>query len=193
MYLLYFSSPSSSHTPHNKPLKPHSWRVPQIFAPTSTNSITFSSNRFLIFTSFSKLIILLSVHAFLTTFIIFFLFISPITKACWSSPGIAFTFWINSRCSFFINAKTISVSFSPILNVTFLFSSLLDHVFDTHNSLSRQNYNNILPSKFFWPTPSPPWAPTNPSICLPTCPLMSPKHITKSSAECRSHSHFSSS
>ena len=40
---------------------------------TSTNLTTFSSNRFLIFKSFSKFIFLLSVHVFLTTFQIFFL------------------------------------------------------------------------------------------------------------------------
>ena len=39
--------------------------------PISTNSITFSSNHFLIFTFFSKLIFLLSIHVSLTTFLIF--------------------------------------------------------------------------------------------------------------------------
>ena len=120
----------------------------KIGAPISTNSVTFSSNHSLIFTSFSKVIFLLSAHVFLTTFLIFFLSVSAITKACCNSPGIAFALKINHQCSFFINTKSIYVSFSPILNVTFLFSSLFSHVFDTHNSFSRQNSNNILPSKF---------------------------------------------
>ena len=41
--------------------------------------------------------------------------------------------------------------------------------------------------------PYPQRTPSNLSICLPTCPLMSPKHITKSPALCISHSLFISS
>ena len=130
-------------------------------APTSTDLVIFSSNHFLIFISFNKAIFLLSAHVFLTTFLIFLLSISAITKACWNSPRIAFTFWINHWCSFVINTTSISVSFWPILNVTFLFSSLLCHAFDMHNSFSRQNSNNILPCKFLWPTPYPPCTPLN--------------------------------
>ena len=100
---------------------------------------------------------------------------------------------INRQCSFFISTKSISVSFSPIQNVTFLFSTLLKHAFDTHNSSSRQNSNNIPPSKFFWPISNDPRTRSNPSKCRPSCPLKSPTHITKSPAECISHSHFSSS
>ena len=70
----------------------------------------------------------------------------------------------------------ISVSFSPILNVTIIFSPLLNHVFDTHISFIRENSNNILPSKFLCPRPYPPWTPVNPSTCLPTCPLVAQAH-----------------
>ena len=144
MYLIC-SSPFSSHASSHF-FKTPSLKCPNKFdAPTSTNSITFSYSCFLIFTSFSKVIFLLSTHVFLlsahvflTTFLIFLLSISSVTKACWYSPGIAFTFQINRRCSFFVNTKSIYVSFSPILNVTFLFSSPLDLVFDMLNSFSRQ-------------------------------------------------------
>ena len=69
------------------------------------NSITFYSNRFLIFTSISKLICLLSAHVFLTTLLIFFLSISATTNAHRNSPGIAYTFCKTPRCSFHINKK----------------------------------------------------------------------------------------
>ena len=75
---------------------------------------------------------LLSVNAFHSTFIIFLLPVSAITKACRNSLAIAFTFRINCRYFFFINTKSIYVEFSPILNVTFLNSSLLNHVFYAH-------------------------------------------------------------
>ena len=64
-----------------------------------------------------------------------------------------------------------------------IFLSLIPYIYIyiylTHNSFSRHNSNNILPSKLLWPTPYPP---LYPSICLPPCPLRSPRHITKSPA-----------
>ena len=107
----------------------------------------------------------------------FLLSISSINHACWYSPGITFTFCLNRLCSFFIKTMSISVSFSPTLNVTFVFPYLLSHVFHTHKSFSRQNSNNSLPSKFLWPMPCPPCTKLNPSICLPMCPLKLPMHI----------------
>ena len=95
-------------------------------APTSTNFDTFSSNRFLICTSQGKLIFLLSGHVLLAISIFssypYLLSLRHVETPQW--------------CSFVINTKSISVSFSPIMNVTFLFSPLLNHVFDTHKPFS---------------------------------------------------------
>ena len=79
LILLHLFFPhTSSHA-----FKTPSLKCPHKFcAPTSTDFITFSSNHFPIFTSFSKLIFLLSVHVFLTTFLIFFLSISATINAC---------------------------------------------------------------------------------------------------------------
>ena len=77
MYLPLLLSPSSPPPlfPHTSS---HAFKTPSLkcplkfVAPTSTNLITFSSNHFLIFTSFRKLITLLSVHIFFTSFLIYF-------------------------------------------------------------------------------------------------------------------------
>ena len=61
----------STHT-SSRAFKTPTLKCPHKFgAPTSTNFITFSLNRFLISTFFNKLIFLFSVHAFITTFHIF--------------------------------------------------------------------------------------------------------------------------
>ena len=167
------------------PFKPHPWNVPTNFAlqhlliqllfpKIASWSLQLSAN-----------LSFISQHVFFTTSIIFFLSISAISKACWNSPYILtyilllplfssylyplsqkhaethHTFCMNRQCSFFISTKTIFDSFSSILNVTFLFSSLLDHVFDTHNSFSRQKSNKILPFKFHWSTSNLPWTLSN--------------------------------
>ena len=54
-----------------------------------------------------------------------------------------------------LSTQSQFVSFSPNMNVTFLLSTLLNIVFDTPNSLPRQNFNNILPSKFLRHSPYP--------------------------------------
>ena len=86
------------------------------------------------------------------TFLIFHLSISATTTTCWNSPVIPSHF-INVIGVLICHTKSISVSFSPTLNVTFLFSSHLGHVFDIHNSLLRQNVSNILPLRFLWSMP----------------------------------------
>ena len=50
--------------------------------------------------------------------------------------------------SFLINPKSTYVTFSPILNVMTLLSSLLYHVVDTCNFSLRQNSNSILPNSY---------------------------------------------
>ena len=62
----------------------------------------------------------------LTTFLIFFLSRSDITSTCWNCHRIAFTCCENRWCSFLTNTKSILVSFSTSLNVTFLSSSLVN-------------------------------------------------------------------
>ena len=53
-----------------------SFKCPHKFCtPASNNSTNFSSNHFQIFESFNKLIILLTVHVFLTALLIFFIYI----------------------------------------------------------------------------------------------------------------------
>ena len=80
-------------------------------------------------------------------------------------------------------------SFSSVLHVT-VFSSLLGHVFYICNSCSTRNSSNILPTKFLRTTPCLQGTTLNPSICLPTIPLWSPKHIIQSDALCKTHSSF---
>ena len=86
------------------------------------------------------------------------------------------TFGKNHQNSFLTNTKSIFSSFSTSLNVIFLFSSLLNFVFHTHDSFSNQNSSEILPSKFIMPTPYHPSTLSNPSICQQTYPLKSPKN-----------------
>ena len=64
-------------------------------------------------------------------------------------------------------AYTWPCEFSPIPNVNFFFSSVLSHIFDTYNSFSRQNTNNIFPLIYAIPsmnTIKPTNIPTNISI-----------------------------
>ena len=86
-----------------------------------------------------------------------------------------------------INKQSISVSSSPILNVTLLFSSLWNHVLDiiilsTDKTLATlclpdsSDLHNTLKES---------------TLCLPMCPLKPPKQITKLSAlRIISHSPF---
>ena len=84
----------------------HATKIPYLKSPLkfgvliSTESITFSSHHFVILKSLIKRTIFLSVHVFLTTFLILFLSLSTTTNAYLSSPGIAFSFHINRRCPF---------------------------------------------------------------------------------------------
>ena len=116
---------TSSHA-----LKMSSLKCPNNFGmPSSINSITFSSNHFLIFSSFSKLTFLFSTHVFITTLLIFFLSISATTGACLCSPGNALTFCKNHQCS----SCQHKVKFYLIFSQSGCILPLLYHLSDTYN------------------------------------------------------------
>ena len=124
---LHIASYTSSFHHHASPLllplfmlhtTSHAFKTPSLTwphkfcTPTSTNFITSSSNRFLIFTFFNQLIFLILAHVFLIAFLTSFIFIPATTKAWWNSPGIPFTFHINRRYSFLSTQSQFFLIFS---------------------------------------------------------------------------------
>ena len=85
---------------------------------------------------------------------------------------MAFTFLKFFSLSLPIDARSISVSFSPILYVVFLCSFFLKDVFATHNSFHHKTRVAFFPQHFL-PIPYPPCTPSKRPICFPTSPLKS--------------------
>jgi len=100
--------------------------------------------------------------SFFITFSCFLLSTSTTSNRCCNSHGITFTSRKYFLFSLLTNAKSISVSFAPALNVSYL-AFFRCQVFAKHTSFSSQYSSNILPSKFLSPIPFPSCTPSKPS------------------------------
>ena len=89
--------------------------------PTSTNSIMFSLNHFLM-SSFSKLILL-------PTFLILFCYVIMLPLAHVETLHGLPSHFVTISSVLFLSTQSRFCLFSPRANVTYLLSSLLDHVF----------------------------------------------------------------